>query len=31
MFTKYKARTLSAVEQDYLDSICMLEEKTNGR
>ena len=24
---KYKARTFSEVEQDYLDSICLLEEK----
>lgn len=27
-YRKYKARTLSEVEQDYLNSICMLEEKT---
>ena len=27
-YRKYKARTLSDVEQDYLDSICLLEEKT---
>lgn len=27
-YRKYKARTLSAVEQDYLDSIKMLEQKT---
>lgn len=26
-FKKYKARTLSEVEQDYLDSICLLEDK----
>lgn len=26
-FRKYKARTLSEVEQDYLDSICLLEDK----
>ena len=30
-YRKYKARTLSEVEQDYLDSICLLEEKTKGR
>ena len=29
-YRKYKARTLSEVEQDYLDSICLLEEKTKG-
>ena len=27
-YRKYKARTLSDVEQDYLDSICLLEERT---
>ena len=27
-YRKYKARTLSEVEQDYLDSIKMLERKT---
>jgi hypothetical protein len=27
-YRKYKARTLSEVEQDYLDSIQMLERKT---
>jgi hypothetical protein len=27
-YRKYKARTLSEVEQDYLDSIKMLEQKT---
>lgn len=26
-YKKYKARTLSEVEQDYLDSIKMLEQK----
>lgn len=30
-YRKYKARTLSEVEQDYLDSICLLEEKTKRR
>lgn len=30
-YRKYKARTLSEVEQDYLDSICLLEEKTQRR
>ncbi len=28
-YKKYKARTLSSVEQDYLDSIKMLEQKTD--
>ena len=28
-YRKYKARTLSEVEQDYLDSIKMLEQKTD--
>ena len=27
-YRKYKARTLSEVEQDYLNSICLLEERT---
>ena len=27
-YRKYKARTLSEVEQDYLNSICFLEERT---
>lgn len=27
-YRKYKARALSDVEQDYLDSICLLEERT---
>lgn len=27
-YRKYKARTLSEVEQDYLDSICLLEERS---
>jgi hypothetical protein len=27
-YIKYKARTLSKVEQDYLDSIKILEQKT---
>ena len=30
-YRKYKARTLSEVEQDYLDSIKMLEQKTDKR
>lgn len=30
-YRKYKARTLSEVEQDYLNSICMLEEKMKRR
>lgn len=30
-YRKYKARTLSEVEQDYLNSICLLEEKTKRR
>ena len=30
-YRKYKARTLSDVEQDYLDSIKMLEQKTDGK
>jgi hypothetical protein len=29
-YRKYKARTLSEVEQDYLDSIKMLEQKAEG-
>jgi hypothetical protein len=28
-YRKYKARTLSKVEQDYLDSIKLLEQKTD--
>ena len=28
-YRKYKARTLSEVEQDYLDSIKLLEQKTD--
>ncbi len=28
-YWKYKARTLSSMEQDYLDSIKMLEQKTD--
>ena len=28
-YRKYKARTLSEVEQDYLDSIKQLEQKTD--
>jgi hypothetical protein len=30
-YRKYKARTFSEVEQDYLDSIKMLEQKAEGR
>ncbi len=30
-YRKYKARTLSRVERDYLDSIAILEEKTDGK
>ena len=30
-YRKYKARTLSEAEQDYLDSIKMLEQKTDKR
>ncbi len=30
-YRKYKARTLSRVERDYLDSIALLEEKTDGK
>lgn len=30
-YRKYKTRTLSEVEQDYLDSICLLEEKAKRR
>ena len=30
-YRKYKARTLSEVEQDYLDSIKLLEQKTDNK
>ena len=30
-YRKYKARTLSDVETDYLNSIKMLEQKTDGK
>ena len=30
-YRKYKARTLSDVEQDYLNSIKLLEQKTDGK
>lgn len=30
-YRKYKAKTLSRVEQDYLDSIKVLEKKVDGK
>ena len=30
-YRKYKARTLSEVERDYLDSIKLLEQKTDNK
>lgn len=30
-YKKYKAKTLSDVEQDYLNSLQLLQKKTNGK